>query len=107
MHPIEGVHEVGLILGRPRSALGELQEALCHEEQIVACLLQLRPGASFVAQVPVARGTAAVLRWTLARSARADGLRLARVEWQHPFEADVMLPAVAHVVLVDEPLARP
>ena len=35
----------------------------------------------------------------------ADRIVLARIERQHLFEPDVVLPEVAQVVLVEEPLA--
>lgn len=47
------------------------------------------------------------LPWTVAGSAYTDERPFASVAGQDPFDADVMLPEVTHIVFVHEGLTRP
>src|SRR5207249_4199759 len=72
----------------------------------LAHLLQRRPRAALFKQALIPRWTTAVLRRTVARVSGANRVRLTRITRQHLFQADVMLPEVAHVIFVDEAFAR-
>ena len=54
-------------------------------------------------QIIVARGPAAVIRWTGAGAGDA-GDRLGRGAWQKFFHQHLMLPAVTEVVLINQPV---
>ncbi len=70
-------------------------------------MLYLFPRAAFFEQVPVSDRTTTVLRWASTGSTRANRIRLPRIDGEHAFDANVMLPEVAHVVFIDEVLTRP
>ena len=105
-HPVQRIHELRILIGGPRPTLIEIEHPLRYQEQILVNLLQHCPGAALCEQVLIARWATAVLWWTVPGAADAHGVYRAGIARQHLFQAQVMLPEVPHVVLVEEAFAR-
>lgn len=108
-HPLQGVHIFRVVVRRTEPTVVPIEQPLGDQCLIVERLQQCPTGVALGHQLPVSPRTATVLGRTVAIAVGADGIFLVRVEGDgcplgSMFETDVMLPIVAHVVFVDEPL---
>lgn len=76
-------------------------------QHILMHLLHHLPGVALFGKLLVSWRTATVLGRTVSGASSTNQVSLARIAWEHSFEADVMLTEVAHVVVVLKALACP
>ncbi len=107
LHPIECCHERLFLAGRPRSTVREREQPFRDQQDILTCLQQRKQGALLVHEGPIARGTPAVLRRTVACASGAGWIPRTQVARHHALKANIMDPIVAHIVFVDEALTVP
>jgi len=104
-HPLQGVHIFRVVVRRTGPIVVPIEQPLGDQCLIVERLQQRPTGVALGNQFHISPRTAAILGRTIAIAGGADGIPLARIERENPFKPDIVLPKVAHVVLVDEPLA--